>query len=363
MWSWQRSAGEDRLAADSRELGASLLGLEINTIIKAGITAERMPVLPHALLDMQIDFCQTLLSAGLPVAALAHYLEGRKYFVLPRSAALFGPPVADQTRVRPGSAGPEAVLPPEPPPPWPDEVPPPCTASEKWLQPLLVVDRDGRADEDAERLRRMRLGLRPNAPTFKAIRNAAQETRHRLAAALQGGDAIKPPLPPEWRKAHATARTEVARIIEACEVVEDIIGGQLDRTLLEHLDMRRDQLKQEVRVRRPFWRIPGALLRGRGLHTWRPRQLGPYLLAPTDYLKIRKVWEVGAEEVVAQTVVHMDGDVMTRIIPRLTTAAGRDTLAIHQQAVETSVAYWQGMVRAMLVFAEGVIGSLFRGRR
>ncbi|MCC7283542.1 MAG: hypothetical protein IT556_14245, partial [Acetobacteraceae bacterium] len=72
------AGSEDRLDADRRRLGAGLLTLEINTIIKEGITAERMPVLPHALLDIAVEYATLLLrNPGIAAEEMeAFLLEG-----------------------------------------------------------------------------------------------------------------------------------------------------------------------------------------------------------------------------------------------------------------------------------------------
>lgn len=53
--------------ASWRGLGKSLLTLEINTIVKPSITAERMPALPHALLDIAQEYSGELLDQGVLV--------------------------------------------------------------------------------------------------------------------------------------------------------------------------------------------------------------------------------------------------------------------------------------------------------
>jgi hypothetical protein len=59
-------------------------------------------------------------------------------------------------------------------------------------------------------------------------------------------------------------------------------------------------------------------------------------------LRIRKAWEVGTEQVVMQTVVYLDGDVITRIHPSF--ADKPSWLGIHQRSVNVSVSFWKGLV-------------------
>lgn|GEM_PF-4144725 len=62
--------------------------------------------------------------------------------------------------------------------------------------------------------------------------------------------------------------------------------------------------------------------------------------------QIRKIWELGTERVVMQTVVQIEGDVTNRISPSIADRSNdRDyILAIHQQGVETSLAMWRSLV-------------------
>jgi hypothetical protein len=47
----------------------SLLDIEVNTIIRENMTAEPMPPLPHALLDIARDYAQQLGSFGIDLSA------------------------------------------------------------------------------------------------------------------------------------------------------------------------------------------------------------------------------------------------------------------------------------------------------
>lgn len=75
-------------------------------------------------------------------------------------------------------------------------------------------------------------------------------------------------------------------------------------------------------------------------------------LREQDLSTVRKVWEIGTEEVVMQTVIHLDGDVMLRVRPDFAGVAGKPVLDLHHTSVQTSVGFWQAMV--------GVIGSALR---
>jgi hypothetical protein len=75
---------------------------------------------------------------------------------------------------------------------------------------------------------------------------------------------------------------------------------------------------------------------------------------PADqFVTLRKIWEIGAEEIVMQTVIHIDGDVMTRVQPDKVGDA--ELCAIHDASVATSVKLWQGLVSTLRVLAENVV--------
>lgn len=75
-------------------------------------------------------------------------------------------------------------------------------------------------------------------------------------------------------------------------------------------------------------------------------------LREQDLATIRKIWEIGTEEVVMQTVIHLDGDVVLRVRPDYAGEGGRPVLNLHNNSVQTAVGFWQKMV--------GVIGSALR---
>jgi hypothetical protein len=81
-------------------------------------------------------------------------------------------------------------------------------------------------------------------------------------------------------------------------------------------------------------------------------------LSVDDFVTLRKIWEIGAEEIVMQTVIHIDGDVMTRIQPRWAGPDGRSLLAIHSASVATATSYWRLLVDTLRAFVEGVVGMV-----
>lgn len=72
-----------------------------------------------------------------------------------------------------------------------------------------------------------------------------------------------------------------------------------------------------------------------------------------DRLVLKKAWEVGTEDIVMQTTIYLDGDVITRVRPDHATNAA--ILDAHRRAVETSIAFWGGLVDVVRSLFVGVI--------
>ncbi len=65
-------------------------------------------------------------------------------------------------------------------------------------------------------------------------------------------------------------------------------------------------------------------------------------LTTSERLQLRKIWEVGTERVMMQTVIHLNGDVFTRI-SRQVAEGGPDSstlLGIHNRGVSMAVDFW-----------------------
>lgn len=73
---------------------------------------------------------------------------------------------------------------------------------------------------------------------------------------------------------------------------------------------------------------------------------------PDQIVQLRKVWEIGTEEVVMQTVLWIDGDATQRIHPAYVDKAHEQLLAIHAASVTASLSYWKSLGE--------IVMSLFR---
>jgi len=71
-------------------------------------------------------------------------------------------------------------------------------------------------------------------------------------------------------------------------------------------------------------------------------QPNPALWAPTERATLRKVWDMGTEIIVAQTIITLDGDVTMRVRP--SALAEPRLLDVHKQQVGAAMTFWRGLV-------------------
>lgn len=64
---------------------------------------------------------------------------------------------------------------------------------------------------------------------------------------------------------------------------------------------------------------------------------------PDELVHLRKVWEMGTEEVVMQTVLWIDGDATQRVHPAYTGKAHENLLNVHAASVAASLNYWKSL--------------------
>lgn len=88
----------------------------------------------------------------------------------------------------------------------------------------------------------------------------------------------------------------------------------------------------------------------------------PFPLTVDELVTIRKAWEIGTEVVAMQTVIQLDGDVVTRVNPEYATAEKEDEIirTIHSDSVKVSVGYWHQLVGLVKDFFENIIKVFLR---
>jgi hypothetical protein len=216
----------------------SLLNIEVNTIVRDNMTAEPMPPMPHALLDIACSYADTLCGLGVDLA---------RYFGK-------------------DSGDPEAIV-----LGWID--------SPAWIGASLTV-----SDDTFNRLR------------WAADRaNSSVDPRGRIPAAK---------------------RVLLERIINNADAIKE---------LFKRLGTSMDQFKGKTRAE-----LIGMTIRS-----------DSYVVAPDDLILLQKIWDIGVEEIVAQTVVYVNGAITTRVQEALRRPGSEPLFAIHRQSVDVSVGCWK----------------------
>lgn len=71
---------------------------------------------------------------------------------------------------------------------------------------------------------------------------------------------------------------------------------------------------------------------------------------PDELVQLRKIWEIGTEEVVMQTVLWIDGDATQRIHPMCVDKSYEQLLSLHAASVTAALGYWKGLGDMVLSF-------------
>lgn len=85
-------------------------------------------------------------------------------------------------------------------------------------------------------------------------------------------------------------------------------------------------------------------------------------LTADDLITLRKVWELGVETVVMQTVVQLDGDIVTRIQAGRETAANKSIHDLHRQSVESALVHWQFLGKTLAEFLTSALKGFLTRR-
>eukprot|EP01008_Symbiontida_sp_HLA12_P000282 NODE_1281_length_628_cov_1.760396_g1271_i0.p2 GENE.NODE_1281_length_628_cov_1.760396_g1271_i0~~NODE_1281_length_628_cov_1.760396_g1271_i0.p2 ORF type:complete len:109 (+),score=42.54 NODE_1281_length_628_cov_1.760396_g1271_i0:2-328(+) len=79
-------------------------------------------------------------------------------------------------------------------------------------------------------------------------------------------------------------------------------------------------------------------------------------LATEELVLIRKIWDMGLEHIAMQTVIQLDGDVITRIQARYADKDSKVIHRIHNQSVSVSLKFWGQLVRIL----KDILGLFFK---
>jgi hypothetical protein len=279
-----------------RELFHDLLDLEINTIIKAGMTGRKMPVVAHAIYDIFSEY-------DLYLCQQAGHLN----------------PV--WTRFR-------------------------ATADATAFRGSLREDKSRLLDADGQLIAR----LDPQAflnvtesitsSNFDDLRERARRTEEMLRALIQY----------RFRSDDGTA-VILKRIYRNSDQIKAILHPRETGTA-GTADPRLGWFS-----RRRRHTLPAAI--GDGITRANAGAMDLALTAD-EFLVIRKAWEVGTETILMQTVAQLDGDMVTRVQPDTLGAQSDGLRQVHRIAVEDAFEHWQFLVKTLEEITSGAAGFLRR---
>ncbi len=264
-------------------IAADLVSLEINTIEKDNMTAQKMPSVPHALLDVSINYLRKMVSVGLDPT---HYWGTDK----DKKVELLEIPKPDDRQKRGVKV-------------WTRE-PPPFDNS---------VIRNGH--KDFGHLRWLARGLAIN-PEFKKRPEKDRDIEEQL----------------------------LERITRNCDEIREIV-----RWLMEESKDKDRWGKYLGKSRRDVIRA----IKNDG---------PPPPLDVADATRIRKIWELGTERVVLQTIIQVDGDVITRVRPDLRSREADLLFEIHRHGIKTSVESWRFLLDIVGKLAGKAVETFFGSR-
>jgi hypothetical protein len=158
--------------------------------------------------------------------------------------------------------------------------------------------------------------------TFDRLRWAAQWTLNSNDAAL--------------RRVSATNRVLLDRIVNNCDTIKE---------MFKRFDPSVGQFLGKTRA-------------GLVAMTIRPNS---YVIGPDDLIQLQKMWDIGVEEIVAQTTVHVTGDVITRVQEALGRQGSETLFSIHHRSIDVSVARWKDLLDALKEIAGSAVSVLLGG--
>lgn len=90
------------------------------------------------------------------------------------------------------------------------------------------------------------------------------------------------------------------------------------------------------------------------------KQPRPTLAIDADVLLlVRKAWDIGLEQVMFQTAMQIDGDVLIRVAPDMDPDKREFFAKLHRSTVETGLRQWQGLFELAGALISGVGKALF----
>jgi hypothetical protein len=159
-------------------------------------------------------------------------------------------------------------------------------------------------------------------------------------------------------------RRAAYRILEDCRELEE-----RDRVIVERIKRNADQLRALLRnlekgLKQPANSNDTFLRCNRRQLVERETKLGRHPqphLHPDEMALVRKIWDIGVEEVVMQSTVSLSGDVINRIQSGLAPQEAAALLEFHREGVVSGTRMWK-LIAETLVLMTGGFAKLI-GRR
>jgi hypothetical protein len=83
-----------------------------------------------------------------------------------------------------------------------------------------------------------------------------------------------------------------------------------------------------------------------------------YSVVPDDLIDLQKIWDIGVEEIVAQTIVFVNGAITTRVQQTLRGPGNETLFSIHRQSIDVSVSCWRYLLDAVREIAGDAVRVL-----
>ena len=153
----------------------------------------------------------------------------------------------------------------------------------------------------------------------------------------------------------------------AYRILEDCPGiGERDRVIVERIRRNSDQLRALLRnlQKRRFHSNDNFLDCNRRQLLNRETTLGRHpnpSLHPDEMVLVRKIWDIGVEEVVMQSTVSLSGDVINRIQSGLPPQEATELLEFHREGIVSGTRMWK-LIAETLVSMTGGFAKLIARR-
>ena len=73
---------------------------------------------------------------------------------------------------------------------------------------------------------------------------------------------------------------------------------------------------------------------------------------------LRKIWDLGTEQIVMQTLIALDGDIVTRVSEDYLGDKYKQLYALHEKGISYSLQYWNMIISAAIQFFEWIFGQV-----